>query len=562
MTDEQEMPRDDHLDNPLDYLYEELPPEEMEAARLHLAECPECREEMKRIRDAVKIYRMLPKPVAPAGLAGRTAAMALEAAARAEPTPVAAREPEPERPSGIAKPEPARPASERVAPDRPVAEMRAAERADIAEAATVDIAEVREEVLGEIRRGWRAWFFHPAWTIAASVIFICALLIHVSPRNSYREAAPIRDAVMEAPAPRQARQQPAPRELQRLPAAEPLRMDDAPAAAAPSRLSEAEAWEEDAASAPVPAAPPPPPTAPAMRPAPFPAPAFGAPSVDRGFADSFDKRFGASSPSAALPAAPMVLGESAGEAGAAARDTVIVDLYGLSEPPELLPRPPAVDTDKLARDLITLAGMQIGAGELAEAKITIGLLRKYDPERADALDEVVREMERRAADESAAEEPAEEPAVDEAQSAVPAPGGDKYLSDAPPPVGSGITAAGSIIFAAPPEPAPAEPVAAFPVEVEPSEPLPPVSAPDVFDAPSDGWVYLGPVYGDPLPPFAETPPAAAPDVPKSSPDALPPTLMDAGGGTPPFGRSRRDGQQRSGLFRRPAFSTDPYVRDN
>ncbi len=68
---------DAHLTDPLEYLYEELPPERMAEARRHLAECPDCRREIREIRETVKQYRQTPRPVPPEGLAERTARAAI-----------------------------------------------------------------------------------------------------------------------------------------------------------------------------------------------------------------------------------------------------------------------------------------------------------------------------------------------------------------------------------------------------------------------------------------------------------------------------------------------------
>lgn len=148
----------EHLNDPLDYLYEELPPEKMAEVRTHLAACPECREEVRVIRETVKTYRQAERPVAPAGLAARAAARALEEA----------RLDADDSPPSIG--------DEAVEP---------AEATDAtARSVEIEFDRLKKEILADAPRGWRIRLFHPFWTVAASVIFVCAILIHVSPRGN------------------------------------------------------------------------------------------------------------------------------------------------------------------------------------------------------------------------------------------------------------------------------------------------------------------------------------------------------------------------------------------
>lgn len=204
----------EHLRDPLDYLYEELPPEGMAEVRKHLAACAACRTDMRAVREAVKIYRQVEKPAAPAGLAARATLAALEAAKR-----------------GGASQSPATPATVSTAPAGPPP-------LDIDK----EFAKLKEEVLQEVPRGWRTWLFHPAWTVAASVIFVCAVLIHFSPRmrqmeTRYMPAAPMsREATS-----RQIR------DRERLPTSQPRAEADAPSLSepAPPVLEEAAALSEE-----------------------------------------------------------------------------------------------------------------------------------------------------------------------------------------------------------------------------------------------------------------------------------------------------------------------------
>ena len=262
-------------------------------------------------------------------------------------------------------------------------------------------------------------------------------------------------------------------------------------------------------------------------------------------------------------------------------------------PPRMIARPTPIDTVKLARDLSTLAGMQIGSGDIADAWITIGMLRRYDPEKANELTAILEKME--AAEEAEAEgeipgglaEPAERA---EAEPAGP-PVGDKYLAaperaqtESAPAAEPAGTAPDAVV----PEAAgPSGEAGEIPPPVaEPGEEYdggePPVSlAPEMIDSPAaplavensgaltasgdEPYYYIGPVVTDGEPPPAAAPAAVAPapqtatiapDVPKASPGALPPTLWERGG----VRQSRERRSAADSSFRRGTFTTDPYWR--
>lgn len=274
-----------HINDPLDYLYEELSPKEMAAMRRHLADCPECRAEIRTVRETVKLYRQAGKPEAPIGLAARAAAQALEAAKpeaepASEPEPVAAM-PEP---AVEARPEAAHPVQSLAAITDSLERALLEQRRKISqESLDAEYSRIREDVMGELKqRNWRGWLFHPAWTVAASVIFVCALLIHISPRMNRTEVLYLpANYSRDGGATRQIR------ERERIPAAEPLQRESVPQAAPepPPILREAEIMNQDAALPPLPpvpaalpesAQPPRAAAAPTVPPAPLPAPAAAA----------------------------------------------------------------------------------------------------------------------------------------------------------------------------------------------------------------------------------------------------------------------------------------------
>ncbi len=158
----------------LDYLYEELPPREMVEARNHIANCPRCLEELKNLREPVKHYRDLARPAVPMGLSERTEAKALGAVPPVEALTESehASRIETAAPVVVAAPTPA---SAQVAA-KPVAPAQAkSQKRESAESVRREIEELKAK---------HSWFFHPAWTVAASVFFIFAILIHFSPRGS------------------------------------------------------------------------------------------------------------------------------------------------------------------------------------------------------------------------------------------------------------------------------------------------------------------------------------------------------------------------------------------
>lgn len=462
----------DHLQDPLDYLYEELPPEKMAEARKHLAECQECRAEMRAVRETVKLYREAGKPATPPGLAARAAARALEAA-RAEQTPAddadrseSAAQPEVAvQPDGAARSEAmvqpevvARPDSPRSLD--PVSEnlermLREQQSKISRESLDAEYNRIREEVLGEVgKKTWRGWLFHPAWTVAASVIFICALLIQFSPRMN-------RPEVLYLPAARDGEAAKRIRERERLPAATVILDDSAvvPAAGAPAILGEAEALNASPIA-------PPPTSIPAPVPAPSSAPAQARSTTPQPFsaraAQSGDPVSAAVSvkddiqpPTAtateknlprrsdhttgflvAAPAEPAAVAEPApaenAEHAENVEDTedetpvvseaiesvdsiestdstesvestesteevgpVIMDMFPM-EPPQLIARPTPINVPERIQTLTTLAALQMANGEYEDAWKSVRLLEGYDKDAARNLAEVLAEIEKAA----------------------------------------------------------------------------------------------------------------------------------------------------------------------
>lgn len=459
-----------HLREPLDYLYEELPPEKMAEVRRHLAECPECRAQMRAIRETVKLYRQAEHPIAPVGLSARTIKNALniaraKEAARAEKTANAEK---PEKaaaatmPAALAKPA-AKPAAKDVKKEeakkeeaakpkpaaspatrtesRPAPAPAAGAKPSRAELGDAEFARIKEEVLGEIHRGgWRSWLFHPAWTVAASVIFLCALLIHFSPRMHRREVPPAAvQAAVHMPDESGARL----RERERLPASLPLIEDEPPAAAAAPILPEAAAMNEPIASfvsipAPAPEARVPGETGEA---APFAEPARTAarakiavprehhmPFLDETEDDGpatgeaaerrtesrarvfqtpvFPKPAARPETTAEQPEEPEEPEEpEAKDASERHEETgrreetadreenrssppasiVIMDGFSPDAAPEIVERPTPIDTGERVRSLTALIGMQIACGEYADARQALGILARYDARAADDL---------------------------------------------------------------------------------------------------------------------------------------------------------------------------------
>ncbi|MCC8179301.1 MAG: hypothetical protein LIP23_00080, partial [Planctomycetes bacterium] len=146
-----------HITDPLAYLYEEMTPDQMEQARQHLAVCPECKKQTAAILETVKTYRRAPRPAVPAGLADRAASAALRQASRPEPVE-AGKEPAAAQQEAVVLEMPGKPDQD-------------------------ELEYINQSM--PARLGWREWFFHPAWTVAAGVIFVCAILIHLSPRQNH-----------------------------------------------------------------------------------------------------------------------------------------------------------------------------------------------------------------------------------------------------------------------------------------------------------------------------------------------------------------------------------------
>lgn len=400
MTDE---PDEKRLDAVLDYLYEEMPPAEMAATRAFLANAPEERARMRRIRETVKLYRQAAGPAVPPDLTRRTMAL-LQAAGAHEA---------------------------RTQPPDPAAYLPVhTPTAGISEA---EFARLREEFLAERPKGWRTWFYHPAWMVAASVTFVCAILLHFSPRR-HDPGPPVVFSLPAAPAARRAAPAPSAPAAQATAMTEgiavfalPAREEGSVAPAQASRAAVPEAFDATApgggavpSAAPIPMPMPVPAAAPAntlaappANPAPAsekamapltgnisPSPRQSAPALAE--AEAWLRR-DASAPAAALPSpvvspAPVEAPSGAAPAdgvppAAPAKEPVVLDMFFGAEPPRLIPRPPAVDTNKLARDLAVLAGLQIGHGELTDAWLTVGMLRKYDPETADSLTRILENRE-------------------------------------------------------------------------------------------------------------------------------------------------------------------------
>ncbi|MCC8165576.1 MAG: zf-HC2 domain-containing protein [Planctomycetes bacterium] len=212
----------DHITEPLDYLYEELSPEGMAEARRHLASCPDCRREMRAIRETVKLYREMPRPTAPDRLADRAAAAALAGLAR----PAVAQD------ARSAPAEAAAPASDPAPVLYPPPPRTPLPYPDMEK----EFARLKEEVMRDAPKGLRSWLFHPAWTVAASVIFLCALLMHLSPRMQASRTMVIPAAPTRSDeAARQIRLR------ERIPPSEPRSASSPPAGEPPPILSEAEA---------------------------------------------------------------------------------------------------------------------------------------------------------------------------------------------------------------------------------------------------------------------------------------------------------------------------------
>lgn len=390
---------DKHIAEPLDYLYEELPPEQMEEARTHLSACPGCRERVRALRDPVKQYRKVPRPAPPAGLAARAAQAALHAA-KSAPAP----EPVPE----------------------PAPETRQAKLEE-------DFERLKKEVKEEMRTGWRQWFFHPAWTVAASALLAASLAIHFSPRTR-SESAPRTLYLREnTPPPVAARSL---RERTRIPAAprpdtepeEPLRLTEAP----PAALRQANARADlplPALAEMKPAQPPVPEPAVVSEPLDDLAEAEMEAEAGMDMADTVEMAaseapaMAAAAPTsapapAAAPAAPqpkweptplLAPEELAALAAAPVDEAALEDSPTIvqmmeMEPPRLIERPEGFDAAERVRTLTTLAALQIANGELADALKTTAMLRRYDAAAAAELNALITEAVKAAEEKQKAEE--------------------------------------------------------------------------------------------------------------------------------------------------------------
>ncbi len=580
----------DHIADPLDYLYEELPPERMAEARRHLAECPECRAAMRGVRETVKLYRQAPRPAPPEGLAARAARAAIEAGdnpARRR-MPAAARA---EAPDGIGGETPSAPP--------PAAASKPPEGRE--ETLEKDFERLKDEVRGEMRAGWwRRWFFHPAWTVAAMALLLGSLAIHFSPRGrdggEARPGAPLEGAAKSI------------RNRERIPAVAPAAPAKRTAAPAGGKTASPALAEARARDLPLPDAAPTPlhPPAEPARVAAAPAPGLVV-----------------STPLSMEEIAPLLgpdelaaLVDSSGDAGA----DVLLN-FAEMEPPQLVARPEGFDIAGRIRTLTALAGMQIAAGEIADARKTIEMLRRYDATAAEELGLLLAGREQAALAEAEAAEAAaaatESAAAQTTGEAVGEPAGEPAASPAPPPPEEEPVRVRLVERPRPAEPAESAPpeqpeqpeqpeppaqtppaVPAVPAAPSP-EPAPAPSFPDTGAAPEPVSVFSLPRYaGDAAAagmagaaavgralPVAAGVPLVFPDPPapvESSPasaasaasapvysepiaelppeevfveDAPPPALPEAGAG--PFRMSIRRGARERGRF-----TTDPYLRDD
>ncbi len=513
----------EHPRDPLEYLYEELPPERMAETKKHLASCPPCRADMRAVRETVKAYRQADKPAAPAGLATRTARAALEEARRSgavSPSPKASAPRERHERSG--RPHAAAPFAP--PPKRPVGP-------ECPTAADLDreFARLKEEVLREIPKGWRTWLFHPAWTVAAAVIFLCALLIHFSPRLNQLETRflPSMPLTRDDDVVRRIR------ERERLPASQPRRAGDAVpgAAGAAPILQEAVAInaipevpvaaarlisvrpavqpdeQPDALPDAQPAAEP---VQPDERPAPEP---------------------GDSGPE--LPPGPTPIGvlESLGEktralAGNGDARVVILNGPDAAAAPQLIERPPAYDPAERIRSLTALAGMQMASGEFVDAWQTVGLLERYDDAAAAALGVTLRDVEKAVRAKDAAPPPEQKPEQKPEPEPEPVPAHKPEPEPAPEPDAALIVVPPEEPSSAAPRPAPPqsvpsalESVPAAPAYAPHPEALPePVELPEPPEDPPLSFVWAPIVESVPEPAIAieesvSLPPVEPPEIP-------------------------------------------------
>ncbi|MDR1611208.1 MAG: hypothetical protein LBT97_00325 [Planctomycetota bacterium] len=358
-----------HLSDPLGYLYEEIPPEAMARARKHLAECPDCLKDVKAVREAVKAYRSFPRAKAPEGLRDRLMRRVMESGRPADAT----------------------------------VELAAVARGREAQPPLLPAAIYREELeqIESMRRfRWRTWFFHPAWTVAASVVFICAILIHLSPRRSlwFDESAQTGSpaprisakrrttATGDAIAPAELRMDQQASAIPAEPVPPPNRPDPQETTNLPHQGSVSTLPPKVVRSLPSPLPPP----APVIPQPLYESYAVSAPAVAPEIVYE-QMNIPAAGPPPPLPefdsaVAPPPLFES-NAASAPAVAPKIMDYFGFpyAEPPPIVKRPESIDKIKLTLDLVFLAGMQMGQREFREAAKTIELLMPFHPEKAGEL---------------------------------------------------------------------------------------------------------------------------------------------------------------------------------
>lgn len=517
-----------HGADPLDYLYEELPPEGMAEARRHFGECPECRAAMREIRETVKQYRLAERPAPPEGLAARAARAAVAGAGR----------------------EPAGGRLERV---------------------EKDFEKLKDEVRGAMRTGWwRRWFFPPAWTVAAVALLAGGLAIHFAPRG--RDGLEARESASPGSAAREIRNR------VRIPAAATPRSGTEPEAGGeagvdmPPVLAEARARQD----LPLPAlAPETVAAAPKTAAMPSSEPVVSTPLPEEQAASFPMERLLPAAAPLLSPDELAALVDAPAPADGDADAAVVLDMAAM-EPPQLIDRPEGFDQAERVRTLATLAGMQIAADEIADAWKTVDMLRSYDPAAADEIAFLLTEKEKAAAPAAAPEAPVRvrlaerpRPSGPTEQPAAETPEPEPEAAPPAPPVPEAVPAAA-------PEP---EPVSVFS--------LPHYTAPMV-EPPGEPplSVVIVPFVPEPVP---EAPaPGLRQSLEPSRSAALARTLTGYSGGSapiysepiadmPPQGAAVRDvplqaeGEPRAGLFgvsvqrgprERTRFTTDPYLRDD
>lgn len=473
-----------HLSEPLDYLYEDLPPEGMAEARKHLAVCPDCRARVREIRETVKQYRGVRHPAPPSGLAARAAAAALAAAKSAVPAP------EPRLVGTMAAGRgaaaghgPAQPLSLApvviVAPSQESSEQRQARLEE-------DFAKLKLEVQGEMRRSRGRWFFHPAWTVAASALLAASLAIHFSPRaRQYAQPVLINEtaapAVVSAPTGESAREL---RDREPIPEPPQPRAEVESAAVlhgetAPPLLRQANALAE----LPLPV------LADSVDSAKETETADAAPVVEMTLAAAPAPAFAA--PAAAEPkeTTPLLTPDELAALLAAPVDAedesaTVIAMTDMAAPPQLIARPEGFDTAERIRTLTALAGMQIASGELADARKTAEMLREYDAKAAEEITALIAESEKAAAKKEEEEKEAEnkaEPEPEPEQESEPRASKYDNIDTAPEPDPEPVEVPEEqepalLVPVAPEELPPFDPVPASPVE----QPLVASSLPEPF----------------------------------------------------------------------------------